>query len=196
MLALRLNLTSPTKGSELKINLQCYWESCQAILKCQSQSWRNVSNCSISLGVSRAECIQFPVDGAALAATSRAIMAASDWLRGAATRTNGRPGSGREEAVAWFLAAGTIWAMQRRGLARAGDSRPARPLKNGCKSSGGPTWDDLEDSRPASGLQQGREQYFGPPHGILIVDQECRRTPWNSNSVAANDLIIQHHKTS
>ena len=135
--------------------------------KVPGHSRRNVSNCSISLGVSRAECIQFPVQGPALAATSRAMMAACHWLRGAAKRTNGRPGSGREEAVAWFLAAGTIWGMQRRGLARAGDSRPARPLKNGCKSSGGPTWDDCGVSRPASGLQQEREQYFGPPRGIL-----------------------------
>ena len=121
-------------------------DSCHS--KVLGHSRRIVSNCSITQGlpsislsmpsVSRAECIRFPVQGSDTAATSRAIIPASDWLRGAAPGTNGRPG---EAAVAWSVAAG--WDHPSDGAGCSGRetvaSRPTRPLKNGCKSSGGPT---------------------------------------------------------
>ena len=74
-------------------------DSCQS--KVLGHSRRILSNCPItqglhfSLHVCRPECIRFPVQRPATAATSRAIIPASDWLRGAAPGTNGRPGSGR-----------------------------------------------------------------------------------------------------
>lgn len=183
MWALRLNLTSPTKGSELKINLQCYWESCQAIhapvtSKVLGHSRRIVSNCSITdcspLYFSR--CLPGRVHHVPGTGTgdSRNITRHHPglWLGAGGGPTDQWEARTRERrAVAWSVAAGWDHPSDAR-LQQAGDSWPARPLKNGCKSSGGPTWDDLS-LRPAASGVQGREQYFGPPHWILIVD-ECR----------------------